>query len=503
MDVIPRPEPCAPSSHLHHISSVSTSHPPRKAEVALSPSHPRATSCASSSSSTREKPSPLPSKHHSWLLRHARHTFLNVYRRLFGVVFALNVVGGVVLAWRFDGHDSNEFVGHLATATAANIMVALLVRQDYIINAMFRLCWMVPLSAPLRLRRIVTKVYEYGGVHSGAATCAVVWFTLFTGYITQDFIREHVREPAIMTTTYALLALLVLLVVTALPCFRFSAHNTFENVHRWGGWFSLALFWAELILFVHTQAPALGPALAKQPAFYFLLLSSLHAILPWLRLRKLHVTPEQLSPHALRLHFTTPMPLFVSLRISDAPLREWHSFACIPSRAGPTAGGSLLISRAGDWTRKTIAAPRPDYWVKGVPVTGVLCMARLFRRVVVVTTGSGIGPCLAVIQDIAGSPLLRGTTSRGTRCRVLWSTPTPLQTYGQAICDAVREVDSQAVIVDTRREGRPDLVAMAWQLYRAEEAEAVFVISNPQLTRKVVYGLEARGVPTFGPIWDS
>jgi len=154
----------------------------------------------------------------------------------------------------------------------------------------------------------------------------------------------------------------------------------------------------------------------------------------------------------------------------------------------------VLISNAGDWTQKTIQNPQSYYWVKGVPVTGVLCMARIFRSVIIVTTGSGIGPCLAVMQDI---PV------RGTRCRVIWSTPSPLSTYGWEICDAVQKVDEEAVIIDTRKERRPNLVTRAWDLYQREEAEAVFIISNPKLTRKVVYGLESRGVPAFGPIWDS
>ncbi|KAI6717197.1 hypothetical protein JHW43_000372 [Diplocarpon mali] len=503
MDAIARPEPCVATSEPHRTPRPRDTPPPPNTPP------PRSTSPVSvlhlpASAAAGEKPAPLPSKRPSRILRHARHTFLNVYRRLFGIVVGANVIGGIVLFRRPGGHDRAEFVGRLATAAAANITLALLARQDYIINAMFRLCWLVPRSAPLRLRRIVTKVYEYGGVHSGAAACSVAWFALCTSYITREFCAGGpLRGPALVATSYGLLGLLGLLVVTALPPFRGASHDAFENVHRWGGWAALVLFWAELLLLARAQAPALAPALARQPAFYLLLLSSLHAILPWLRLRRLHVTPEQLSPHAVRLHFTAPMPLFVGLRISDAPLREWHAFACIPSRAGPAAGGSLLVSRAGDWTGRTVAAPRPSYWVKGVPVTGVLCMARLFRRVVVVTTGSGIGPCLAVIQDIADSPLLGGTTGGGTRCRVLWSAPAPRRTYGPEICDAVRAVDARAVIVDTRTEGRPDLVAMAWRLYRAEEAEAVFVISNPQLTRKVVYGLEARGVPTFGPIWDS
>jgi hypothetical protein len=136
--------------------------------------------------------------------------------------------------------------------------------------------------------------------------------------------------------------------------------------------------------------------------------------------------------------------------------------------------------------------PKPYYYIKGVPVTGVLCMAQIFRKVVIVTTGSGIGPCLGVMQDIPK-----------TSCRILWSTPNPLQTYGEGICNAVLNVDPKAIIIDTRASGRPDLVQLAYNLYVESGAEAVFCISNPKLTRKVVYGMESRGVPAFGPIWDS
>ncbi|KAE9379827.1 hypothetical protein N431DRAFT_432209 [Stipitochalara longipes BDJ] len=298
--------------------------------------------------------------------------------------------------------------------------------------------------------------------------------------------------------TYILLIILLGLVITAYPRFRMVSHNTFENFHRWGGWFALALFWVELLLFAHAQDPSsLGHTLLKFPAFWFQLISTIHAILPWFRLHKLHVIPEKHSNHAIRLHFKENIALFVGLRISHSPLREWHSFACIPVREG--TGGSLLISNAGDWTRDTIDNPKPYYWIKGIPVTGVLPMARLFKKVIVVTTGSGIGPCLGVIQDV---PLM------GTKIRVIWSTPSPLETYGWDICQAVKNVDGQAVIIDTRQmkkegKGRPDLTRIAWELYKSEEAEAVFVISNPKVTRKVVYGLESRGIPAFGPIWDS
>jgi hypothetical protein len=34
-------------------------------------------------------------------------------------------------------------------------------------------------------------------------------------------------------------------------------------------------------------------------------------------------------------------------------------------------------------------------------------------------------------------------------------------------------------------------------------AEAVFVLSNETVTRMMMGGLEKKGVPVYGPIWDS
>lgn len=67
----------------------------------------------------------------------------------------------------------------------------------------------------------------------------------------------------------------------------------------------------------------------------------------------------------------------------------------------------------------------------------------------------------------------------------------------------VERADLDAIVIDTSEMGRPDLVEVAWNTWKETRAEAVFVLSNESVTRKVVYGLESRGVPAFGPIWDS
>lgn len=120
-------------------------------------------------------------------------------------------------------------------------------------------------------------------------------------------------------------------------------------------------------------------------------------------------------------------------------------------------------------------------------------MAPIFKNVVLVATGSGIGPILSLLA-----------ATRSIKCRILWSTKDPLKTYRQRIVDDVLTADPEAIIVNTSGgQVRPDLVQGAHDLYKDSHAEAIFVISNPFVTRKVVFGLESRGLPTFAPIFDS
>lgn len=67
----------------------------------------------------------------------------------------------------------------------------------------------------------------------------------------------------------------------------------------------------------------------------------------------------------------------------------------------------------------------------------------------------------------------------------------------------VRQMDSDPIILDTNQLGRVDMVPIVQREMESFRAEAVCVISNPKLTQKIVYELEARGIPAFGPIFDS
>lgn len=108
-----------------------------------------------------------------------------------------------------------------------------------------------------------------------------------------------------------------------------------------------------------------------------------------------------------------------------------------------------------------------------------------------------------VLSQVWLTALITDSLLLGQVARLIWSSRSPLNTFGQSMLDEVERVDPDAVIIDTSAMGRPDLVRVAWLLYKQIEADAVFVLSNRTVTKKMVYSLESRGIPAFGPIWDS
>jgi ferredoxin-NADP reductase len=149
--------------------------------------------------------------------------------------------------------------------------------------------------------------------------------------------------------------------------------------------------------------------------------------------------------------------------------------------------------------------------VRGIPTVGVANVRKLFTKVVIVATGSGIGPVLGHVLDTS------------VPSRLVWVTNNPRHTFGEAFVEEIEAAQPDALIWDTgahrgersdggrhRGErsdggivGKPDVLRLAYDAYTESGAEAVICVSNRTVTREVVHGLERCGIPAFGPIWDS
>ncbi len=195
-----------------------------------------------------------PDKNGSRPLRFLRFQLFSIYRRLFSLVFIGNLAAlFVLLARKHSGGWPR--ISDLGTAVSANLAVTILIRQEHVVNLLFSIFCSFPLSAPLWIRKWSAKVYHMGGLHSGCAIAALCWFIVFAAAITRDFVarrgHEMVREPAVLVVTYMILALLVAIILSALPQFRVRFHNSFEAMHRFGGWSTLLLLWLQVIFFCH------------------------------------------------------------------------------------------------------------------------------------------------------------------------------------------------------------------------------------------------------------
>ncbi|KAI1860112.1 hypothetical protein JX265_010036 [Neoarthrinium moseri] len=422
-----------------------------------------------------------------------------VYRFLFSVVGLGNLAA---LAAILVTGTNRQWLG---TMTAINLVLAVLIRQDFVINALYTICCSVPKSWPLGIRQKCAKIYHLGGVHSSAAVCAGMWLLVsniasVACQVAPDTCSATEPRPSIASAvvSWILTGLFFVMFGFAWPPIRKRNHDIFERVHRFVGWTMLGLFWVQVVLSINDARPSqqtLGAACLRSPSFWLLAVATCSIAMSWLFLRKVRVESEVLSPHAVRLHFDYTVPVNGSFtRLSRRPLLEWHSFATIPAPQavnGRPKGYSLVVSNAGDWTKDCIQNPPTHLWIRSVPTCGVMRIATLFNRVVLIATGSGIGPMLGHIQ------------SPSCPSQLIWSTPNPEKTFGRPLIDAIHDKIPNAVIHDTKLLGRPDLVKMGYNMAKSFGADAVIIIANEKITKKVVYGLETRGVAAYGAIWDS
>ncbi|KIY43551.1 hypothetical protein FISHEDRAFT_18588, partial [Fistulina hepatica ATCC 64428] len=121
-----------------------------------------------------------PEKTQARLLRNLRFQLLTVYHRLFSVVFSVNLA--VFIATLVQGTTA----AHVAKIVVANLTIAILIRQDYIINALFETFCFVPQSWPLSIRLLAARIFHLGGAHSGSGIAGVMWLGYFTGLATKE-----------------------------------------------------------------------------------------------------------------------------------------------------------------------------------------------------------------------------------------------------------------------------------------------------------------------------
>ncbi|GAA1693150.1 hypothetical protein GCM10009808_07890 [Microbacterium sediminicola] len=417
-----------------------------------------------------------------------------LYVVLLAGVLVLNVAlfaFGLFLGW-WNPHAPSLQV--IAAIGQANLVISSVPRQQWVVNVASWLATRPSTSWPLRIRMLLAKYYHVGGIHVGAALSGTAWYVLYIVLLAPAWADG---EPGIddisLGFAVGIVSILLLMVVCAMPVVRSKKHNLFEATHRGGAWAVLILAWVNVFLLARLQPEIpLGQVLMTSPIFWMVLASTAMAIWPWALLRKVPISVETPSSHVaiVKVHQKYQPPVGTTRAVALHPLQSWHPFACVPAIPGE-GGYRMVVSRAGDWTSRFIENPPAHVWVRGLPTVGVANAKKLFNRVLYVTTGSGIGPALGhLLSDTQGS-------------RLVWVTRNPRATYGDGLVDEVMRAQPEAVIWDTGASGKPDVFDVSYDAYRSTGADAVICVSNRPVTARVVGEFERRGIPAFGPIWDS
>ena len=430
----------------------------------------------------------------SWLRRFSLH-WLTAYRILIALTIVINAVIMVFLV------TLKRPLEDILVATAANLLVLILARQEDLINMSFCLIAKIPSSLPLSLRKVIADFHHYGGIHIGTAISALLWYILFVGLNTSQCILRAKQGSmtgwnwADITTCYVFVAIILIICITSIPRLRERFHNLFEFTHRFAGWVSLIVLWINSG--ISTMADPEHTPLYMSRSIWLLAIATFLIILPWLRIRSVPIRAQPISSREIKLSFPyINMPYTSTSRLSLSPLLEWHAFATIPSADGSSA--SVIVSAAGDWTERIIANPPERMWIRHPPAANFLAFTPLFNSVLLVATGAGIAPMLSLLA----SPAVKAMLAAGKKIKVMWSVRDPDATHWQFVQDAIRKVDPLPKIFDSKIE-RPDVAFEARNLAHFHDMEAVMVVSNKEVTNAVVREVKAHGGAAYGAVFDS
>lgn len=86
------------------------------------------------------------------------YMFFSIYRRLFGITFAVNMSVFIGLTATHQANTRN-----IAYAVISNLFVSILMRQEYVVNTLFSIFTAWPQSTPLTIRRISARILHTGG----------------------------------------------------------------------------------------------------------------------------------------------------------------------------------------------------------------------------------------------------------------------------------------------------------------------------------------------------
>ncbi|RYR43484.1 hypothetical protein Ahy_A08g039892 isoform A [Arachis hypogaea] len=365
-----------------------------------------------------------------------------VYKWIFLVCLALNMVA---LSLAASGHF--PYAKEKASLfSIANILALTLCRSEATLRILFYLVVKTigKPFVPLRIKTSTTSFLQsLGGIHSSCGVSSISWL-LFSLVLTIK--NKNKTSTEIIVVAFVILLLLFLSSLAALFILLSISYDPNSQSYH----FTIS-------------------KMIKNQESWFTLAITILIVLPWLTVRKVAVRVSTASSHATIIKFEGGVEAGLFGRISPSPLSEWHAFGII---SDGKKEHMMLAGAVGDFTRSLVSTKPNHLWVRKLHFAGLTYLVKLYKRVLLVATGSGICVFLSFLL--------------------------------QEIVELVRNYPKEKVIVhDTGVCGRPNVGEMSVEGATTWNCEVVIVTSNPQGSKDVVRACKKAKIPAFGPIWDS
>ena len=347
------------------------------------------------------------------------------------------------------------------------------------------------LWAPRILRNLITNfLLHIGGVHSGCGIAGLLWLIYGAVYLVLD---RHTLTWPVTVLGYILMTLILLACVSAIPQLRFVHHNFFEHTHRYTGWGSLVVM-AMFIVFLYAGERYEWQQFLRTYWFWVTVITVILVFLPWCCVARVSVLSEiPASKRVALLRFPGYVKPGLYGRISRGFLSDWHVFGSFGEDSAKPHH-YMLCSNVGEFTKALVENPPAYLYTRVIKFPGFSYCHRMYSSGVAICTGAAIGVFISLFSN-------KGLTNFS----LIWVGSKFEETYGSKVVGLLRQgcpVD-RLTLYDTHVHGRPDLVALAVDEFRARNAEVIFCVSNLKGTRSLVQGCREKNIPAFGPIWDA
>lgn len=302
-----------------------------------------------------------------------------------------------------------------------------------------------------------------------------------------------------------LLIMLGVMIFSALSFFRRKHHNTFENIHRYIGYVSIAVLFLYYFDLNFQNDVTFIQAVIK-PHFILLMLIVLMLVVPWIGTKKIYPKLVHTGPHVIGIEIDGEPSFGTYAKISLAN-GQYHPFGDSMYNFDTMNKRTFYITPSGDRTSQVVYGANNDNFllekctIKRNRHKGFMYHHALYDHILIVVTGGGIAPIIPCL-----------VLNVNTKIDVLWIGRSQTQEFGEDLLTKLTQSISQKEIglhiLDTTEEDlkeydNANYIDLTLEAYRHYEPEVVFVMSNQNFTVDMMYALEQKNIRSYGATFDS